>query len=257
MNLELDNKRVLITGASRGIGLAIAEGFLKENAQTCIVSRGSDLLYDNEDRLKNKYNADSIFALKCDCMKSKDLEFLKKKLELKWDSLDILVVNVGDGRGDSSALPDHEEWQRVWDTNFESSLNTSRIFLPLLEKSNGVILFISSIAGIEAIGAPTHYSTAKSAIIALSKNLAKKLAPAVRVNVLAPGNVYFKGGSWDEKIKQDKKNVDHIISSTVPMRRFASPEEIADAAIFLCSNRAKFITGSNLIVDGGQTIGLS
>ena len=256
MNLELDNKRVLITGASRGIGLAIAEGFLKEKAQACIVSRGSKMLYKNENELQNKYSADNIFALKCDCTKSEDLNFLKKKLEVKWGKLDILVVNVGDGRGVSKPLPDQEGWQRVWTTNFESALNTSRIFLPMLEKSNGVLLFISSIAGIEAIGAPTDYSTAKSAVIALSKNLAKKLAPAVRVNVLAPGNVYFKGGSWDKKIKQDKKNVDQIISSTVPMKRFASPEEIADAAIFICSNRAKFITGSKLVIDGGQTIGL-
>ena len=113
-------------------------------------------------------------------------------------------------------------------------------------------LFISSIAGMEAFGAPTDYSTAKTAIIALAKNLARKLAPIVRVNVIAPGNVYFEGGSWDEKINRDKKRVDEIISITVPMNRFASPEEIADSAVFLSSPRASFITGSVLRVDGGQ-----
>ena len=85
--------------------------------------------------------------------------------------------------------------------------------------------------------------------------MARKLAPVVRVNVIAPGNVYFKGGSWDERIKRDKKHVDKIIQETVPMNRFASPEEIADAAVFLCSDRAKFITGVTLVVDGGQTVG--
>ena len=127
----------------------------------------------------------------------------------------------------------------------------------MLKKSKGCLLFVSSIAGIEAFGAPTDYSTAKSAIIALAKNMARKLAlESVRVNVIAPGNVYFKGGSWDEKIQQDKGRVDEIIKSTVPMNRFASPQEIADAAVFLCSDRAKFITGATLAIDGGQTVGV-
>jgi 3-oxoacyl-[acyl-carrier protein] reductase len=125
-----------------------------------------------------------------------------------------------------------------------------------MKKSKGVLLFISSIAGMEAFGAPTDYSTAKSAIIALAKNMARKLAPNIRVNVIAPGNVYFEGGSWDEKIKQDKIRVDEIIKSTVPMNRFATPQEIADSAVFLCSNRASFITGTTLVVDGGQTVGV-
>ena len=96
----------------------------------------------------------------------------------------------------------------------------------------------------------------RSAIIALAKNMARKLAPDVRVNVIAPGNVYFEGGSWDEKIKQDKKRVDEIIKSTVPMNRFATPQEIADSALFLCSDRASFITGTALVIDGGQTVGV-
>jgi 3-oxoacyl-[acyl-carrier protein] reductase len=127
----------------------------------------------------------------------------------------------------------------------------------MLEKSKGCLLFISSITGMEAFGAPTDYSTAKSAIIALAKNMARKLASdGIRVNVIAPGNVYFKGGSWDEKIQQDKKRVDKILKLTVPMNRFAIPQEIANSAVFLCSDRAGFITGTTLVVDGGQTVGV-
>ena len=256
MNLELNNKKVLITGASRGIGLAIAKGFLQEKAKTCLVSRGSKALFDIEQELQQKYGAENIFASKCDCTKIKSLTSLREEVESKWGSLDVVVVNVGDGRSVSDSLPIVDDWQRTWNNNFESALQTARIFLPMLEKSQGVLLFISSIAGIEAFGAPTDYSTAKTAIIALAKNLARKLAPIVRVNVIAPGNVYFEGGSWDEKINKDKKRVDEIISATVPMNRFASPEEIADTAVFLCSNRARFITGTTLVVDGGQTVGL-
>ncbi|MCH9711763.1 MAG: SDR family oxidoreductase [Proteobacteria bacterium] len=257
MNLNLDNKKVLITGASRGIGLAIAESFLQEGAKTCLVSRGSNALFESEKKLQDSCGLESTFACKCDCTDIESLKGLKNKVKDKWSGLDIVVVNVGDGRSVADALPDHKQWQKTWSNNFESALQTARAFLPMLEESKGCLLFVSSIAGMEAFGAPTDYSTAKSAIIALAKNMARKLSSKnVRVNVIAPGNVYFKGGSWDDKIQQDKKRVDEIIKLTVPMNRFATPQEIADSAVFLCSDRASFITGTTLIVDGGQTVGV-
>ena len=149
---------------------------------------------------------------------------------------DAVVANVGDGR-----VPDPlpgADFARSWRTNFVSAEQTARATLPLLETSGGCLLFVSSIAGLEAIGAPTDYSVAKSALLALSKQLARKLASRVRVNCLAPGNVHFPGGSWDEKIQADPQRVEHLIEATVPMRRFGTAEEMADAALFLCSDRA-------------------
>ena len=108
----------------------------------------------------------------------------------------------------------------------------------------------------ESIGAPVDYSTAKTAIIALAKNLSKKLSKDVRVNVLSPGNILFPGGSWDEKVKQDPEGINKLIKSSVPMNRFGTSDEVSDAAVFLCSERASFITGSVLVIDGGQTVGL-
>jgi len=256
MNLNLANKKILITGASRGIGEAIAKSFLQEGAKTCLVSRGSSALYENEKKLRNSYGLENVVAFKCDCTDINSLKILKDKVENYWNSLDVVVVNVGDGRSVSDALPEDERWKKTWDSNFESALRTARVFLPTLKKSKGCLLFVSSIAGIEAFGAPTDYSTAKAAIIALAKNMARKLAcNNVRVNVIAPGNVYFKGGSWDEKIQEDKIHVDKIIKSSVPMNRFATPQEIADSVVFLCSDRASFITGATLVVDGGQAVG--
>ena len=257
MHLNLNSKKVLITGASRGIGLAIAESFLQEDAKTCLVSRGSNALFKNEKKLQNDFGLKNTFAYKCDCTNIESLNSLKDEIGNRWGDLDVVVVNVGDGRSVPDALPDNEQWQQTWNSNFESALQTARIFLPMLKKSEGCLLFVSSIAGIEAFGAPTDYSTAKSAIIALAKNMARKLASDnVRVNVVAPGNVYFKGGSWDGKIQKDKCRVDEIIKSTVPMNRFATPQEIADSAVFLCSDRASFVTGATLVVDGGQTTGV-
>ena len=118
------------------------------------------------------------------------------------------------------------------------------------------ILFISSITGLEAIGAPVDYSTAKTAVIAFAKNLARKVAPEVRVNVIAPGNVHFPESSWEEKIQTDPEIIEQMLQTTVPMKRFGTPQEIADATVFLCSALASFITGSVLVVDGGQTVGV-
>jgi 3-oxoacyl-[acyl-carrier protein] reductase len=254
MNLELEGKKVLITGASRGIGASIAYRFLEEGSDVIIVSRGSDALFTTEKKLQNEFGKYKVIAEKCDCTDQASIDNLKNKITSSVGSLDILVNNVGDGQSVSDVLPNKIQWTKTWENNFNSSLQITRAFLPLLRESKGSLLFISSIAAIEAFGAPVDYSTAKSAILALAKNMARKLAKEVRVNVLAPGNIYFKGGAWDTKIIENKLMVDELIKSSVPMNRFGTPEEVADAAVFLCSDRAKFITGATLVVDGGQTV---
>jgi len=256
MDLGLKDKHVLITGSSRGIGAATAKTFLEEGASVCLVSRGSEQLFQTEVELQSTFGKERVFAEKCDCTDVNSLSLLHDRLCQKLNQLDIVVANIGDGRSVPDALPDADQWQKTWNNNFESTLHTARTFLPLLMQSNGCLLFISSITAMEAFGAPVDYSTAKTAVAALAKNMARKLAQDIRVNVLAPGNVFFPGGSWDEKIKQDARRVENIIESTVPMNRFGTPEEMADAAVFLCSERAKFITGSVMVVDGGQTVGV-
>ena len=255
MDLNLQHKKVLVTGGSSGIGLAIAKQFLNEGAQVCIVARTQETLLQAEDTLTETGDG-MVWSQVCDCTDINSLSELKKTVESNWGELDILIANIGDGRSVPDALPDNEQWQKTWNSNFESTLHTTRTFLPMLEQSNGCILFVSSITAMEAFGAPVDYSTAKTAVAALAKNMARKLAQKVRVNVIAPGNVYFEGGSWDEKIKQDAARVEKIIETTVPMNRFGTPEEVADAAVFLCSSRASFITGSILVIDGGQTVGV-
>ena len=256
MNLELNSKRVLITGSSKGIGFSIADHFLEEGANVILVARELANLKSAEKKLVKKYGENRVWSKSCDCTKSESLIELHDSIKDKFGGVDIVIANVGDGRGTSDSIPKDDQWKHMWSINFESALLTARTFLSMLESSKGVLLFISSITALEAFGAPVDYATAKSAIIALSKNLSRKVANNVRVNVIAPGNINFPGSSWDEKIKLDATKVEDIIRSTVPMKRFGTPDEIADAALFICSERAKFITGSVLVVDGGQTVGI-
>jgi 3-oxoacyl-[acyl-carrier protein] reductase len=256
MDLFLEKKRVLITGGSRGIGAASARSFLMEGAKVFIVSRGSNELYDTKEQLISEFGEKNIEVAECDCSDPKSLSSLKKQIVNKWDGLDILIANVGNGSSVPDDLPDEEQWDKTWKNNFDSGLHTVRAFLDILKESKGSILFVSSITAMEAFGAPVDYSTAKTAIAALSKNLARKLALEVRVNAVAPGNVLFEGSSWDQKVKKNPGHVYQMINSTVPMERFCKPEEVADAIVFLSSERASFITGSILVIDGGQTVGV-
>jgi 3-oxoacyl-[acyl-carrier protein] reductase len=193
----------------------------------------------------------------CDFTISDNVQRLKADILQLWGGLDILIANVGSGKSVRDPVPEEEHFNLVFSKNFGSAVNAVREFLPLLKESKGNILFISSIAGMETIGAPIDYSVAKSAVISFSKNLSSKVAEyGVRVNCIAPGNVYFKDGTWDEKLKADADKVKQYIASVVPMNRFGTPEEIAMPCLFLCSDRASFITGSLLCVDGGQTKGI-
>ena len=256
MNLELDQKYFLVTGASRGIGKAIAERLLNEGATVGLVSRGSEHLEKTVSELQNRFGMDRVEKFTADCANETGLQAIKKHIERKWKRLDGVVANVGDGRSVSDAVPDEEQWSTVWRANFETALCTTRVFLPILQATKGCLLFTSSICGLEAFGAPIDYSTAKTTVIAFAQNLARKVAPEVRVNVLAPGNVNFPGSSWDEKLSANPRKVKAMLKSRVPMRRFGKPEEIADVAVFLCSNKASFITGTVLRVDGGQVSGV-
>lgn len=256
MNLNIETKSIFISGGTRGIGLAIVKSFLDEGAKVALIARDQERIHSVIQELSTSYNSDSILGIMADATNEKEMESALLQVKEQWGDLDILISNVGDGRSVPDPMPEKVHFDLVWKTNFTSAENLARVGLKYLKPNNSSILFVSSITGLEALGAPTDYSVAKSAIIALSKNLARKLAPNIRVNCIAPGNVFFEGGSWDEKLKANPDRVNQIIESTVPMKRFGSPEEIADSVLFLSSDRASFITGACLIVDGGQTVSL-
>jgi 3-oxoacyl-[acyl-carrier protein] reductase len=257
MDLNLIKKRILITGSSRGIGLAIAKAFLEEGANVVLTSRKQSDLDRLRNDLSGKFSPGSILPLACDLADLHQILNLRERILAEWNGLDILISNLGSGKSVSDPIPPIANFEAVFQLNFDSAVNVSREFFPLIRNSGGNILFIASIVGIEAFGAPVDYSVAKSALISYSKNLARKAAAeGVRVNCIAPGNVYFDGGSWDEKIKANPKRIQTLIETTVPMRRFGKPEEIASAAVFLASERSSFTTGVCLVIDGGQTVSI-
>ena len=131
VELGLRNKRVLVTGASRGLGAAIAHGFLKEGAKVCIVSRGAQQLYQTEKTLVTEFGADRVISSECDCTNPTSLTTLKVSIRSKWYGLHVVIANVGDGRSVPIPLPNGTQWKKTWDNNFESALHTARKFLPM------------------------------------------------------------------------------------------------------------------------------
>ena len=245
------NKNTIILGGTRGIGLSIAKKFLDEKNIVHIISRNKILKI--EEKLIGEYSG-NVFFYNCDATQVDELSSVRKDiLNNSNNVIDRVICNVGNGSGSNKYLQDYEEWDKSWQTNFNSPIFSARIFLDDLKKSKGVLLFITSIAASEDLGAPISYSVAKSAIESYSKVLARRLGPYIRVNTVAPGNIFFEGGTWDTKLKDNPAAVKKMIESQVPMKRFGKPEEVAELVSFICSDKASFITGACFVIDGGQT----
>lgn len=252
MNLCLTNLNVIVVGGTNGIGLAIVKGFLCEGAIVHLISRSRK---ENVVRELENITKSSVFFYNCDVTDEQALlHICHAIMENAGQKIDIVISNVGNGSGSQLAVGEANEWTDSWNINFNSALNVTRIFSPELIKAKGSLIFISSIAGMEFVGAPTSYSTAKSALISFAKSLSHRLAPEVRVNVVSPGNIWIEGGTWDRKVQENTEKVKNMLNENVPLKRFGQPNEISDLVLFLSSERAAFITGGCFVIDGGQTI---
>ena len=256
MDLGLHGQVVFVAGSSRGIGKAIATALLREGARVVLTGRDAEALEQATADLATKESYQRILPVLGDMGDAAAIADAYARTLSHWGRLDHLIANVGTGSGKPGWDHTDEEWTRLFEANFFASVRLTQAALPLLLKNEagGSVLYIGSIVGAEATPAPLPYSAAKAALMNYSKNLARQLGPQkVRVNTIAPGNIYFEGGTWEKHLATRREQVEHMLQTEVPLRRFGAPEEIASLAAWLCSSQAGFATGGCYVVDGGQT----
>lgn len=244
----LDNKTALVTGGTKGIGKAIVNEFVGLGAQVIVVSRNED----DFNTLKSEINSEKIDFIQADVSNLDDIRKIISEIEQKYNTLDILVNNVGTNIRKPTADYTSDEYDKIINTNLRSAFELSRRAYPLLKKSGqGNIINISSVAGQTHLRTGSVYGMTKAALIQLTKNLAGEWAKdGIRVNAVAP---WYIKTPLAETVLKNEDYYNEVISRT-PMQKVGEPEDVAAAVAFLCMPAAKYITGQCISVDGGFTI---
>jgi 3-oxoacyl-[acyl-carrier protein] reductase len=252
MELGLREKVALVTGGSRGIGRSIALGFAEEGCRVVICARGAERLEATAEELRA--TGAEVLAVAADVTQEADRRRLLDETEHAFGRIDILVNNAGGGGGPTFMETTEQQWSDAMELNVWSGIHLSRLIVPRMrEQGSGAIIFISSIYGREWGGRPA-YQTVKAAEISLAKALGRELAPHnIRVNTIAPGSILFPGGNWDRRCQDDPEGMARFVQSDMPLGRFGRPEEVANVAVFLASERASLMVGACVTVDGCQS----
>ncbi len=254
MDLELRGKACLVAGGSRGIGLAIACGLAAEGARVAIVARGTDGGVDlsaASEALAAAGPGPHHHAV-ADVSTAAGAQAAVDGAVAAFGGLDVVIANVGKSFARHARELDDDDLARSLDTNLWSAARVVQRAMPHLRASRGNAVLIASVYGREAGGAP-GYNVAKAAVIALGKALARDYAAdGVRINSVAPGSILFPGGGWFRRQQQDPAAIAAFVERELPFGRFGTPEEVADAVVFLASARARWISGACVSVDGAQ-----
>jgi Tropinone reductase 1 len=247
---SLTGKKALITGATKGIGLAVAEEFASLGAELALLARNKDELEYTVQKFKAK--GVSVFGIQADV--SKRFEYVKifDALKENWVKLDILINNVGTNIRKKSIEYDYNEFDHIINTNLRSAFELSSMIHPLLKKSDqGNVVFVSSVSGLTHIRTGSIYAMTKAALNQLSMNLAVEWASdGIRVNTVAP---WYIRTPLAETVLQNKDYKDEVLDRT-PMKKIGEPEDVAAAVSFLCMPASAYITGQVLAIDGGFSV---
>lgn len=255
MDLELTDKIAIVTGSSRGLGLASATALAVEGCRVALCARGAGRLAEAAAEVRARCgDAARVLAVQADVSTAAGVATLVDDAAAHFGGIDILVNNVGlAGGGDLLATTD-AEWQEAVDQTLMPAVRASRMVVPhMRRRGGGVILMIASIFGRETGGRMT-YNAVKAAEISLAKSLAQQLArDSIRVNSVAPGSTLFPGGSWWRRQQADPEGIADFVRRELPFGRFGTPEEVGNVVAFLASPRASWVSGASVVVDGCQS----
>lgn len=254
MDLQLNGKVAVVTGGSRGLGLASARALVGEGCHVAICARGEERLRQAADELKRTaMSGVKVVPVVADVSTVDGVRTLIDGTVESLGGVDVLINNVGLGKGAGLEDTDDATWQEAFDQTLFPVIRASRAALPHLKARQGTIVIISSIFGREAGGRMT-YNAVKAAEISLTKSLAQQLArDNVRVVSVAPGSILFPGGSWHARQQADPEGIAEFVRRELPFGRFGRPEEVGDVVAFLASPRASWISGTTVVVDGCQS----
>jgi 3-oxoacyl-[acyl-carrier protein] reductase len=255
MDLDLAHKVAIVTGSSRGLGLASAAALAAEGCQVTICARGKERLTEAERELQGiASRPDSILAVAADLSTEAGVLSVIAATVERFGRLDVLVHNVGLARGSGIVETTDAEWREALDQTLFPAIRASRLAVPHIRRQGGgSIVMIASIWGRESGGRMT-YNAVKAAEISVAKSMAQQLAADnIRVNSVAPGSILFPGGSWDRRRKDDPSGIAEFVKRELPFGRFGRAEEVGALVAFLASPRASWISGASIPVDGCQS----
>ena len=259
MDLKLRGKVAVLTGASVGIGLAVAEGFAAEGVHLVLAARQADRLEQAATEIATRYTV-QVVPVACDVSTTAGVDALVELTNQAFDGADILFNNAGTGSNETIMDAPDEKWQAYWDLHVMAAVRLARGLVPSMKKrGGGAILHNASICAVQPLGYEPIYNVTKAALMMFSKNLANEVVKDnIRVNTINPGLVLTpdwvktakqltqdSGGDWEGHLQA-------VADEFAPIRRFASPAELADFIVFLCSERSSYSVGSTYFVDGGM-----
>jgi 3-oxoacyl-[acyl-carrier protein] reductase len=251
MDLMLQDKIALVTGGSRGIGRAIAQRLVDEGCGVSICGRGAADL--DRALVDLRKPGARVHGIQADVTQPAEVErFIHDSAE-EFGGIDLLVANVGGVIGRGGLQLSLDDWRRTFELNFFHAVAIIQSVVPYMRRrGGGSIVIIASISGWKP-GPPMHYGAAKAAEIYLAGPLAMELAPEhIRVNTLSPGSIMFPEGGWDRFRQRDPDKYAAFEQREFPSQRLGTAEEVADVAVFLLSDRARWINGAHIPVDGAQ-----